>query len=177
MEKTGEFNLLRGDSPRSLEAAKGDNVVLAMVPHGYETNINVRIVAGGEFVIAPRGCQPRKGATRRNAEPLDLPSDLIDKLKDADRRVIAWLAENNGNAKLFFDRPAEALVKAGVNLTRAEQKTIDRTHREVEEATVLAPGVKVMKLEVDAFPRGRVGRIKPGAKPQDENNDIGCAKE
>jgi len=109
---------------------------------------------------------------------LDLPRDLVDKLKKADKTVIAWLAKDEANARLFMARPAEALAKAGIDLTRADQKAIDRTHREVREVAVVGPGVKVASFTATAFPRGQIGKIKPGRKPKDERNDnIGCAKE
>lgn len=162
------------------EVTERGELVVAKVPQGYETKINLRLVPGREFEIAPipKGCRPRKGAPRRHAELLDLPAELIDKLRRSDKTVIAWLAQDQANARLFMARPAEALVKAGVDLTRAEQKAIDRTHGQVSEAAVVAPGVKVASLTAAAFPRGQVGKIKPGARPDDASPDnVGCAKE
>ena len=98
MEKNGNLNLSGVDASIFAEAAKREHVVVAVVPHGYETNINVRIVPGGEFVLAPRGCQPRKGAPRRIAEPLDLPPDLVDKLKVADKKVTGQLRPSSRRA-------------------------------------------------------------------------------
>jgi hypothetical protein len=111
-------------------------MIVAKVPQGYETNINVRLVPVRDLEIStkPKRCQTRKGAPRREAEPLDLPPDLVDKLKKADKDVMAWLAEDEANARMFMARPVEALVKAGVKLTRTEQKAIDRTHREVSQS-------------------------------------------
>lgn len=155
-------------------------MIVAKVPQGYETNINMRLVPGRDLEITPipKRCRPRKGAPRRVAKPLYLPPDLIDKLKNADKAVVAWLAQDQANARLFMARPAEALVKAGVDLTRADQKAIDRTHGEVEQAAVVGPGVKVVNFTTAAFPRGHIGKIRPGAKPDDDGNDnIGCAKE
>lgn len=180
MQKTSDVRPVPSVSAIGVDASDHSEMIVAKVPQGYETNINVRLVPGRDVDITtvPTRCQPRKGAPRREAEPLDLPPDLIDKLKHADKAVVAWLAQDEANAKLFMARPAEALLKAGVNLTRADQKAIERTHREVREATVVGPGVNVTEFTVAAFPRGRIGKIKPGAKPQDKpDSNIGCAKE
>jgi hypothetical protein len=155
-------------------------MIVGKVPQGYETNINVRLVPGRDFDITVilKGCRPRKGAPRRDVEPLDLPPDLLDKLKNANKDVIAWLAKDEANARLFVARPAEALVKAGVKLSRVDQKAIERTHSEVREATVIAPGVNVAGFAVAAFPRGQIGKIKTSTKPQNNRDSIiGCAKE
>jgi len=175
-----EVKKVARESTIGVEAGKREEMIVAKIPQGYETNINVRFVPGRSIDFAPisKKCRPRKGAPSRNADPLNLPPDLIEKLKKADKVVIAWLAKDEANAKLFLNRPAEALIKAGVDLTRAEQKTIDRTHHEVHQATVVGPGVKVASLTATAYTRGRIGKIKPGAKTNDEQDDnIGCAKE
>lgn len=180
MQETNEVKRVASDSAINAVARDRGEMIVAKVPQGYETNINVRLVPGRDVEIThiPKGCRPREGAPRRDAEPLDLPPDLIDKLKNADKAVVAWLAQDEANARVFMARPAEALVKAGVDLTRADQKAIDRTHREVGQAAVVGPGVKVASFTATAFPRGHIGKIKPGAKPKNERNDnIGCAKE
>lgn len=179
MQKISEVKPVASDSVIKVDASNRSEMIVAKVPQGYETNINVRLVPGRDFDITTilKGCRPRKGAPRRDAEPLDLPPDLINKLKNADEAVVAWLAQDEANARLFMARPAEALLKAGVNLTRQDQKAIERTNREVREATVVGPGVEVAELTVAAFQRGRIGKIKPGAKPQDKlDSNNGCAK-
>lgn len=180
MQKIDALKPVESDSGIKVDVGDQSEMIVAKVPQGYETNINVRLVPGRDFEITTilKGCRPRKGAPRRDAAPLNLPPDLIDKLKNADKTVVAWLALSEANARLFMVRPAEALVKAGVNLTRADQKAIERTHHEVREVTVVAPGVKVAEFTVAAFPRGQVGKIKPSTKPQDKrDSNIGCAKE
>lgn len=167
-------------SAAKAEVASESKLVHAKMHQGYETKINIRLVPGRGIDITskPTGCQPRLGAPRRNAEPLSLPPAVISKLQDADKVVVAWLAKDEANARLFIANPAEALVAAGVDLTRAEQKAIGRAHNEVAETMVVGPGVKVNKIDVAAFRRGQVGKIKPGAKPQDDSDDnIGCVKE
>lgn len=179
MQKMDETRTAAGGAEVKTTASAQNELIVGKVPQGYETNINVRLVPGREFDLsAILGCRPRKGAPRRDAEPLALPPDLLGKLKLADKAVVAWLAKDEANAQLFMQRPAEALAQAGVDLTRAELKTIERVHSEVREAAVIAPGVKVAALNVVAFPRGQVGKIKPGTRPQPKgNSDTGCAKE
>lgn len=180
MQEKSEVRRVASDCAKKTDASNQGEMIVVKVPQGYETNINLRLVPGRDVEIVPtrEECRPRKGAPRRDAEPLDLPPDLVVKLKDADKAVVAWLAEDGANARLFVARPAEALLKAGVDLTRADQKAIDRTHREVAQAAVVGPGVKVVSFTATAFPRGHIGRIKPGAKPDDDGNEnIGCVKE
>jgi hypothetical protein len=180
MQRINEVRAVTSGAAIKLDERNQSEMIVAKVPQGYETNINVRLVPGRDLDVTTilKRCRPRRGAPRRDAEPLDLPPDLIDKLKNADKVVIAWLAQDEANSRLFMAQPAEALLKAGVNLTRADQKAIERTHREVREAMVVGPGVKVTEFTVAAYPRGRIGQIKTGTKPQDKpDGNIGCAKE
>jgi hypothetical protein len=157
-----------------------NSLVVAKVEQGYTTNINFRLVPGRDISIAlkPKGCQPRTGAPRRDTDLLDLPAPVVEKLKKANKAVVAWLAADEGNAQLFLANPAEALAKAGVDLDRAEKKAIDRTHREVREAAVVAPGVDVKGIKAVAFPTGKIGKVKPGTGSKPGGDDIaGCGKE
>jgi hypothetical protein len=165
---------------RDVEQDTG-NVVRAAVPQGFDTRINVRLVAGANLgvLLKPVRCEPRKGAPRRDAEPLDLPPDLVEKFKKADKAVIKWLTANKSNASQFLADPAGALQEAGVELARAEMKAISRLRQEVNEATVVAPGVRVTALDAKAFARGKVGKIKPTKSPTDGDmpKKTGCVKE
>jgi hypothetical protein len=168
------------DAPSKATARESDELVVATVPQGYATTINLRLVRGVDFerVIEARGCQPRKGAQRRDAELVDLPAEVVEKLKEADQAVVAWLAEDEANVKRFLSQPALALAEAGVKLTRADQKAIARSHREVKEATVVAPGVKVAEINAAAFPRGKVGKVGNGSRtPNRPNRKVGCTEE
>ena len=166
----------------TLTAAKSDlrkdrKVVEAKIHQGFENTINVRIVPGRDFPtnFEPLGCQPREGATRRDTETVPLPEELTSKLKDANKKVVAWLAKDKKNASFFLRQPVEALLKAGIDLSRSEQKALDRSHRQVREVSIVPPGVNVTELSAVAYPKGRVGEIKPGKdKPDDDGNNNGC---
>ncbi|MBN1447326.1 MAG: hypothetical protein JXA28_05295 [Bacteroidetes bacterium] len=180
MQHTRDGKVATNVSDIRVDTGDQREMIVGNVPQGYETNIRVRLVPGRDLDITavPRGCRSRTGAPRRDAEPLDLPADLTDKLKKADKAVVAWLAQDEANARLFMARPVEALLKAGVELTRTEQKAIERTHQHVRDTAVVAPGVKVDTLTVTAFPKGRIGKIKPDATPQNTpDSSTGCAKE
>lgn len=150
---------------------RAEELVVAKVPQGFELNINVRLVPGGDFALPkrPLRCRPRKGAPRRDAEPLALPEEVMKKLQEADKVMMEWLAKDEANASLYMAHPVEALLKAGVKLSRQELKAVERAHGEVEQTAVVGPGVKVAGFKAAAFPRGRIGEIKPGAKPQDDD--------
>jgi len=176
MEKIAEVKL---NTCEPVEVGSDDRrkMVVAKVPQGYDTKIYIRFVPGRDisFNTDVLGCQSRQGALRRDTVPVALPQSLIGKLKDANKKVIDWLAHDAVNAQLFLSRPVEALIKAGVGLTRSEQKTLDRTHRMVNEASVIAPGVKVSDLSALAYPKGRVGKPKPERqKPNGRDENCGC---
>ncbi len=142
-------------------------LVFGRVPQGYNTNINVRVVAIRDLDLFPvtLGCQPRGGG---KSNPLTnvgtlLPVELIGKLKEADKTFVQWLAQDEANTKLFLEQPLEALNKAGIEFTRAEQKALARTQTETENSRLVAPGVKITQLSVTAHPNGRIGEIKPGS--------------
>jgi hypothetical protein len=169
-----------GDRSSNETTRAGGELVVGKVPQGYATNINFRLVRGVGFdrVAELRGCQPRQGAPRRNTELVDLPAEVVAKLKEADQTVVAWLAEDEANAKRFLSQPALALVEAGVDLSRAEQKAIARSHRQVKEATVVPPGVKVGEIGASGYPRGKVGKVGPGTgTPNKPGKRVGCTEE
>lgn len=151
-------------------------MILGRVPQGYDTNINIRFVPARDIQLEADvlGCQPRQGAQRRDAQPVTLPLDLVDKLRDASKRVMEWMARDAANANLFLTQPVQAMLTAGIELTRAEQKMLERTYAGVKAASVIAPGVKVVDLSATAHQKGKVGGLKAGPTMKDkhkENND------
>jgi hypothetical protein len=157
----------------------GSEAVRATIAQGFDANINVRIVPGRDFKLAlkPKHCKPRQSTPRPNFDLAALPADLVKKLRKADKKMVAWLTQDQANAARFLEQPAESLAKAGIELTRSEQKLLHRTHEEVRNAAVVPPGANIKELNTTVFPKGRVGKIKPGAKPKDGKSKIGCVKE
>lgn len=139
--------------------------VVAKVPQGFDARVNIRLVPGRDFEFhpAPAVCRPRRGAARREAAPVPLPESLVAKLKEGNKKVVEWLGRDPENPKMFLARPLEALAAAGLELSRAEQKALLRSREAVGELAVVAPGVKLAELTVAAYPKGRVGEIKPGS--------------
>lgn len=181
MEEARKTFTASGEPAKQAVAASGERmntVVRAMVHRGYDTTVNVRIVKGSSLgdLLRPKRCEPRKGAQRREADPLDLPAELIDKLREIDKSVVAWLAKDQANARLFLAKPAEALAQAAADLDRADLKALDRAHQAVREAAVVAPGVRVADIKAEVFPNGRVGDIKPTGTGGGKTRS-GCAKE
>ena len=146
-------------------------MILGKVPQGYDTNINIRFVPARDIRLEADvlGCQPRQGAQRRDAQPVTLPLDLVDKLRDASKRVMEWMARDAANANLFLTQPVQAMLTAGIELTRAEQKMLERTYAGVKSASVIAPGVKVVDLSATAHPKGKVGGLKTGPTMKDKH--------
>jgi hypothetical protein len=152
-------------------------MIIAQVPQGFTTKINVRLIPGKDIRIMPwdMGCQPRLGATRRDADPLALPGSLVGKLREANAKMLEWLSQDAAHARLFLEQPVSALLKAGVELTRAEQKALTRSHRAVRETAVVPPGVTLNTLTVSADPKRRIGMPRPSSKqPNAPDSDCGC---
>ncbi|WP_294116929.1 hypothetical protein, partial [Thiolapillus sp.] len=80
-------------------------------------------------------------------------------------KMIAWLARDEANTRLFLSHPAEAMKKAGIDLSRAEQKLLHRTREEVAQSTMIGPGVKVVNISTAVFPDGRIGKLGNGHRP------------
>jgi hypothetical protein len=156
-------------------AAEANQPVVAQIPQGYEGKISVRLLPIRDFDLGTirLGCRPRKGGSRRDADQVPLPADLTDKLRDANQKVISWLNADAANSRLFLNSPVEALKKAGVELTRPEEKAIDRVHRDNNEAGAIAPGVRITDLNAAAHPTGRVGSTKPGSTVTG-GREVGC---
>jgi hypothetical protein len=152
-------------------AVEKSQIAVARVPQGYNARVKIRLVPGRDIQFNPKvpSCRPRQGSSSKDAEHITIPDNLAAKLKDADKKVVAWLAQDESNAQLFLKRPIDALIKAGVELSRSELKTLERTHRAVKEARVIAPGVNVVDISTSVDPKGRVGKIKPGLKLSKEN--------
>lgn len=177
MPKTTLADLTTGKAATDAYATGDTQPVIAKVPQGYEAKLNIRLVPGRDFNVGTirLGCRPRKGGQRRDADPVALPEDLTGKLRDANKKVVAWLAADTANTQLFLAKPVEALMKAGVELTRTEQKALGRTYSANHEDTVIAPGVKITDLTAVAHPTGRVGGIKPGGGTTTTGGrDVGC---
>lgn len=151
------------------------SAVRAKVPQGYESKINVRFVPGRFRLPAfVTGCQPRQGAPRRDVDLIPLPKTLVDKLQEVNVRVVEWLSREPANASLFLAQPVEALLKAGVELTRAEQKALLRTFNAANEERIIPPGVKLADLSATAAPKGRVSDRAGRPKPQPHDGNCGC---
>ncbi|WP_181722942.1 hypothetical protein [Nocardia gipuzkoensis] len=88
---------------------------------------------------------PRVGAA---AAPMRLPKTLVCKLEESDRKIVNWLAKNASNRRLFITQPVDALVAAGVDLTRFERKLLQRIHRAAGETNVLPPGAELAEVAV-----------------------------
>ena len=79
------------------------------------------------------------------------------KLQEANKAVVAWLAKDAAHPGLFLADPVAALGQAGVDLSRAELKTLSRSHAAVRAEAVLPPGAVVSALTVSSDRRGKVG--------------------
>lgn len=142
----------------------GDMVVVR-VPQGCDMTVSIELDRSPDIslALASPACEPRQAGGGTRGTGTSLPHGLVDKLGHADRRVSDWLLADDANPELFFSRPVEALKRAGVELSRAEQKTLLRAHQAFNEAAVVGPGVRVAGLSVSMRRRNRAG--EPGREP------------
>ena len=151
--------------------------VSAVIPQGFDHKINIRIVAGTEFEIKPREkkCMPRKGADRRDTRPLDLPPEFEKNFPDINRKVMAWLNQSAEHAHLFLEQPVESLIKAGVKLSREDQKHLSRNVEEVKSMAMVSPGVRVTHFTAGTS-KGKVTKEeKKPEKTKKGDKDCGCS--
>jgi hypothetical protein len=151
-------------------------VVIARVPQGMESRITARLLPAREVILEPViGCRPRRGAPRRDAQPIPLPEGLADKLKGANGQVIGWLTRDAANARAFMEDPVTALAAAGVELNRSEQKALGRAHQAVREVAVIPPGVVSAQPNIKASRSGKVGEKPRPKEPKAEGTGgAGC---
>ena len=147
-----------------------DQPIVANVSPGFEAHINVRLLPAKNIELghAKGACRPRAGAVRHDVEPLDLPEDLVDRLREANTAMVAWLAKDADNPRRYLDDPVAALAEAGVELSRAHVVSLTRSHRAVREQAVVPPGAAISGLSVVAAKRGKVGDhgpVKGASKP------------
>ncbi|MFD4459622.1 hypothetical protein [Nocardia sp. NPDC058480] len=119
----------------------------ARVPQGYNLNIRIRFGArqGALSCVADESHHPRVGSA---AATTRLPKALVFKLEESDPKIVNWLAQNASNRQLFIAQPVDALVAAGVELTRYERKVLQRIHRAAGETNVLPPGAELAEVTV-----------------------------
>lgn len=163
--------------PATQEVKGMGRIATAVIPQGYDTKINIRILPGSNVRLKtrPAVCKSRKGAPRRDTEPVPLPGGLIPKLNDANDKMISWLTQDEGNPRYFLEHPVQALIKAGVDLTRVEEKALDRLHQLVKETRVIGPGVKIIDLSTSMNPNGRVAEPQPiSFTTSHRDKDCGC---
>jgi hypothetical protein len=177
MQEINKMNLSKcADSVKAVEE-DSNNKVVAKIPQGYDTKINIRLVPGRDFKLEPAipKCKPRGGAKVPDIKLHVLPANLVAKLKNGDKKVIDWLAADDANGRLFLEHPVEALTKAGVELARSEQKSLERIHTAVNELRVVGPGVNIEQFSVATYPKGQVGKLKDQPqKTNGKNDDFGC---
>ena len=151
-------------------------VLKAQVPQDYEVKFNLRIVPGRslkDVAELPPRCRPRGHAQGWTPGLLGVGSELVATLAKADKAMVAWLAKDKANTQRFLANPVAAMREAGVELTRADEKSLVRASTAAGAARMVPPGVKVASVAAEAFPKGRVGGIgvsTPGGKTE----DFGC---
>ncbi|MEU2042448.1 hypothetical protein [Nocardia niwae] len=134
------------DTDSAAPSARLDRVG-ARVPQGYKLNVRIRFGAR-QGALTHLTDVSRHARTGTATTPTGLPKALASKIEKSDRKIINWLAKNAANRQLFITQPVDALVAAGVDLTRFERKLLQRIHRAAGETNVLPPGAELAEVAV-----------------------------
>ncbi|WP_249644679.1 hypothetical protein [Nocardia sputi] len=136
------------DTDSAASSARLDRVG-ARVPQGYKLNVRIRFGARqGALKHLTDVSRHAQGGTATAAAGTGLPKALASKIEESDRKIVNWLAKNAANRQLFITQPVDALVAAGVDLTRFERKLLQRIHRAAGETNVLPPGAELAEVAV-----------------------------
>jgi len=147
---------------------------VARVPQGFDGTVSIRILPANDVsALRPSGCQPRRGATRENKSAVGLPPDLVELLTRSNKSVVAWLTSDAANAQLFLAQPIDALKRAGVELSRSDERALARAHRAVRDVATIPPGTTVA-ITATAHASGRVGNLKSTPPAHTVTNDSSC---
>lgn len=133
----------------SAAPSTGSDRVVARMPQGYNLRVRIRFSPRPGALSHLADASPhRRVGTATSAARTVLQKALVAKLEESDRKIVDWLAKTASNRQLFITRPVDALVAAGVDLTRSERKSLLRIHRAATETNVLPPGAEIAKVSV-----------------------------
>ena len=179
MELQNKKTLISTQGVKSNIGTTKHEPVLAQICEGLNQKFNVRLVTAsvGAMKHVNLGCQPRKGATRRDAQPLDLPDTFKDRFTDINKAMTEFLQKSPKNATHFLSNPLEAMQKAGIELSRAEQKHFSRNAAAMKMLQVNESNVHVQAVEIAAAK----GKIRKQTEIQSDfmkgmDDDCGCNK-
>jgi hypothetical protein len=175
-EKIPSGNCHCGNQGRS-GSANLEKLVMAKVPQDFNANFRIRLVPARDLDLSAEReerCRPRGQRKGWTVGPPTLDGKLIATLNKADATMITWLAKDPTNARRFLSAPVAAMREAGVELSRAEAKALSRANEAAQAARVVGPGVRVASLVAEAYPNGRIGRLKPRPDADGDDEPFGC---
>jgi len=155
--------------------------VMITRPQAYDLNMTVTLVPSRNIpsLIKP-ACQPRQGAERVDTDAVDLPDSTRSFLLGANKAVTAWLAASEENQHAFLTDPVAALSRAGVQMDRAQQKSIARLREALGQAQTIVPGMQLRSIQTKANKSGQVKAVDVShsdwtpAKSPSASSDCNC---
>jgi hypothetical protein len=143
------------DNPTLRASVDSRTRVRGAIRPGFTAELNIRILPGLEFNFDyPRNeYQPFSRAYRRSGNPMELSADLKKKLRESNKEVVQWLTSSDQNPKEFLANPVKALLAAGVQLSRVEQKALMRIRQAGVLNSVVPPGAEISTFTVTAASR------------------------
>ncbi|GJL67331.1 MAG: hypothetical protein NPIRA05_23020 [Nitrospirales bacterium] len=146
-EDNDSFIRLAKTATNSCNAGKLNPHLAHQIPKTFNVNTRINIVGMKDVgdllsLRPPKKCSPRKRAIPAR-DSLGMSTAIIEKLGKADKKVLTWLAESDGNRELFLTDPIAALKAVNAGFDRKELKELSRFRMNVSKAEVLPPGWKL----------------------------------
>jgi hypothetical protein len=148
--------------------------VQANISQESEMKLNVRIVSSKDLPELHffEGCRPRK-SNAPSPNYFQFPAAIAKNFKEVNKKILEWLSASNDNVHAYLDNPVNALIKAGVELPREDQKYLSRNFENVKAGFLAAPGTNVKTITATVNPNNLITK-QPGKSGSANNKDCGC---
>jgi hypothetical protein len=153
-----------------------DKPVKAVIPQDSHHNFRVNVVAAVtdiSKIARIDKCRPRTTLDGKPHLHDVLTPGLIHTFAEANNKMVAWLGKSEENIHAYLADPVASLKKAGIELERADQKTIARNFENFKAENLLAPGMN-LKNFTGVFKKGKITKVSTHVEDKDNPTDCGC---
>ncbi len=161
---------------KELLSVNFDKPAKAIVPQDSNHKFRINLVAAATDVSKiglVNKCKPRTSLDGKTQLFEVLPPRLVNSFEDTDKKMVDWLSRSQENVHEYLSDPVSALKKAGVELERADQKTIHRNFENFQAENLLSPGMNLQNL-TGLFRKGKITKVSTHVEDKDNPCDCGC---